>query len=165
MQRTITGVRFVPDLRRNLLSVGMLDSSGFNVRIEGGIMKVIKGSLTVMKGHKYNGSYILEAVTVTGTVTTTANGIDKTRLWHLRLDHISEKRLIVLNKQGLLCGDKTRELKFCDECVLGKCSRVKFKPSTTKIKAILDYIYSDLWGPSRVASRGGARYSISIIDD
>lgn len=49
--RTITGVRFVPDLRSNLLSVGMLDSSGFNVRIECGIMKVIKGPLTVMKGH------------------------------------------------------------------------------------------------------------------
>lgn len=89
------------------MSVGMLDSSGFNVRIEGGIMKVIKGSLTVMKGHTYNGLYILEVVTVTGTVATIVNGVDKTRLWHLRLGHISEKGLAEISKQGLLCGDKT----------------------------------------------------------
>lgn len=28
-----------------------------------------------------------------------------------------------------------------------------------------DYIYTDLWGPSRVASHKGARYLLSIIDD
>lgn len=40
--------------------MGMLDSNGFNVKIEGGTMKVNKGSLTVMKGFKRNGLYILE---------------------------------------------------------------------------------------------------------
>lgn len=163
--RTIPSVRFVPDLRRNLASVGMLDSSGFNVKIEGGIMKILKGSLVVMKANNHNDLYILEASTVTGTVATITSGADKTRLWHLRLGHISEKGLTELSKQRLLCGDKTGELKFCDECVLGKCSKVRFKSSTTKSKAVLDYIYSDLWGPSRVISRGGARYYISIIDD
>lgn len=42
---------------------------------------------------------------------------------------------------------------------------MRFKPSNTKSKAIIDFIYSDSWGHIRVASRGGARYYISIIDD
>lgn len=34
--KTITNVRYVPELKRNLISVGMLDSSGFNIKTEGG---------------------------------------------------------------------------------------------------------------------------------
>lgn len=34
-----------------------------------------------------------------------------------------------------------------------------------RIKAILDYVHSDLWGPTRVTSHGGNRYYMSIIDD
>ena len=29
----------------------------------------------------------------------------------------------------------------------------------------MDYIHSDIWGPSQVPSHGGARYFISFIDD
>ena len=30
---------------------------------------------------------------------------------------------------------------------------------------MLDYIHSDLWGPSQVPSKGGARYMLTFIDD
>lgn len=30
---------------------------------------------------------------------------------------------------------------------------------------VLDYVHSDLWGPSRVESHSGGRYFMSIIDD
>ena len=32
-------------------------------------------------------------------------------------------------------------------------------------KGPLDYIHSDLWGPARVTSVGGASYMLTIIDD
>ena len=32
-------------------------------------------------------------------------------------------------------------------------------------KGTLDYIHSDLWGPARVPSKGGARYMLTFIDD
>jgi len=32
-------------------------------------------------------------------------------------------------------------------------------------KAILDYVHSDYWGPSRVPSLGGEKCFLSIIDD
>ena len=30
---------------------------------------------------------------------------------------------------------------------------------------MLEYIHSDLWGPSRVPSKGGANYMLTFIDD
>jgi len=43
--------------------------------------------------------------------------------------------------------------------------KVSFSTATHSIKGILDYIHSDLWGPSKVPSYGGRRYMMTIIDD
>ena len=69
---------------------------------------------------------------------------DKTSLWHRRLAHVSEKSLMELSKQGLMCGDKLEKLSFCEHCVYGKMSKVKFNVGKHCTKAILDYVHSDL---------------------
>uniref|UniRef100_A0A803P4C8 Uncharacterized protein n=1 Tax=Cannabis sativa TaxID=3483 RepID=A0A803P4C8_CANSA len=51
---------------------------------------------------------------------------DDTRLWHLRLGHVSESGISELDKQGLLKGKLDRKLPFCEECVFGKSYKVKF---------------------------------------
>jgi transposase InsO family protein len=56
-------------------------------------------------------------------------------------------------------------LDLCEHCVFGKHKRVKFNTSPHSNKGILDYVHSDLWGPSRKPSLGGARYMLTIIDD
>ena len=48
--RTLDNVRFVPNLRRNLIALGMLDSDGGSYKSENGILKVFKGSMVVLKG-------------------------------------------------------------------------------------------------------------------
>ncbi|KAL0407098.1 UNVERIFIED_CONTAM: cytochrome [Sesamum latifolium] len=53
---------------------------------------------------------------------------DKASLWHRRLGHISLKGLDLLHKNGLL-PDKFKDLKFCDDCVLGKQHKVHFPAS------------------------------------
>ena len=90
---------------------------------------------------------------------------DNTRLWHLRLGHISLNGLKELEKQGVLGADKIEELDFYEDCVLRKSTRTSFKKSVHKTKSILDYVHSDLWGPSQVLSLGGNRFFMSIIDD
>ena len=50
--RTLCDVRHVPDLRKNLISLGALhalDSNGFCYKSENGEMKVSKGIMIVMK--------------------------------------------------------------------------------------------------------------------
>ena len=60
-----------------------------------------------MKEKKMNTLYILQGSTATGDVAVSMSedpDLDITRLWHMRLGHISEKGLHVLSKEGLLCG-------------------------------------------------------------
>ncbi len=71
----------------------------------------------------------------------------------------------MLSKQGLLGGQKIVKLDFCEDCVFGKQRRVKFKIVVHRTKGTLDYVHSDLWGPSRVVSKGGSRYMLTFIDD
>lgn len=49
VERIIKEVRFVPEFKRNLISLGTLESSGCTFNSENGAMKVSKGSLVVMK--------------------------------------------------------------------------------------------------------------------
>ena len=78
---------------------------------------------------------------------------------------MSEKGLTILSKRGLLDGQKTGELDFCEHCVFGKQCRVKFSAGVHRTKGTLDYIHLDLWGPSQVVSYGGGRYMLTFIDD
>ena len=46
---TIQEVQHVKGLKKNLLSIGQLDDLGRKTHIEGGILKVVRGDLVVMK--------------------------------------------------------------------------------------------------------------------
>ena len=70
-----------------------------------------------------------------------------------------------LSKRGLLNAQSISELKFYEYCVFGKQKKVKFTKGIHNIKGTLDYIRSDLYGPSRVSSKEGASYMLTIIDD
>jgi len=49
--------------------------------------------------------------------------------------------------------------------VLGKQKKVSFSTAKHHTQSILDYIHSDLWGPSRVPSFGGKLYISAFVDD
>ena len=164
--RELKQVRFVPELKRNLISLGMLDQMGYSVKIEYGEMMIIKGTEIIMKGLRKNGVFVLDGKVVTGEVGVSVDAnTDKTRLWHLRLGHIGVRGLKELDKQGLLEGDKIGDLEFCESCVLGKTTRASFNRSIHKSNDKLEYVHSDLWGPSQQVSLGGNSYFLSIIDD
>ncbi|KAH9649101.1 hypothetical protein KPL70_025857 [Citrus sinensis] len=164
--RELKQVRFVPELKRNLISLGMLDQMGYSVKIESGEMVIIKGTEIIMKGLRKNGVFVLDGEVVTGEVGVSVDAnTDKTKLWHLRLGRIGVRGLKELDKQGLLEGDKIDDLEFCESCVLGKATRASFNRSVYKSKDKLEYIHSDLWGPAQQVSLGGNSYFLSIIDD
>ncbi len=52
--RVYKGVRHVSNLKNNLVSLEVLDDFGYSFSSKGGVRKVTKGSLMVMKGHKVN---------------------------------------------------------------------------------------------------------------
>ena len=50
--RTLSNVLHVPDLKKNLISLGTLGSNGYKFTAECRVLRVNKGSLFVMKGKK-----------------------------------------------------------------------------------------------------------------
>ena len=80
--------------------------------------------------------------------------------------HINEQGLKELAKHGILSARKVTTIDKCETCIFGKSVKVKFpKKAIHSTKAPLEYIHSDLRGPSQTLSHGGARYFLSIIDD
>src|SRR3954462_15817515 len=117
--RLLTEVRYVPELKRNLLSLGEFQG-------DKSILRAMKGLKEVLRGVKKQGLYTLEAEVVSGsTNVASTKPLSKTEIWHMRLGHVSERGLVELGKQNLLGGDKVEKLKFCEPCVLGKSCRVK----------------------------------------
>ncbi|CAL8118972.1 unnamed protein product [Prunus armeniaca] len=157
MIRVLGNVRYVPRLRKNLISLGTLDEAGYGYESKKGRLRVAKGSLVVMRGDlQPNKLYKLIGTTIVGGAAIFVNqGIEeKTKLRHHRLGHISQKGLQELHKQGLLEGVSSCKLDFCEYCVLGKQRKVSFTSSS-----------ADVWGPAPTKSNGGARYFVTFMDD
>ncbi|KAL4341388.1 hypothetical protein GQ457_08G037140 [Hibiscus cannabinus] len=165
--RVLTNVRYVPSLKKNLISLRALESKGSVVTIRDGVLKVKYGALVLMKDIRKNNLYYYQGSTVIGAVAAASEGdnLDSTLLWHMRLGHAGEKSLQIMAKQGFLKGAKACKLQFCAHCVLGKHKRVKFGTAIHDTKGILYYVHLDVWGPSKTSSLGGKHYFLTFVDD
>lgn len=134
----------------------MLDQVGCSFKSEGGILKVVKGSLQIMKGIRKNGLYRLQGKTITNSAgLVSISNLSSTKLWHHRLGPISERGLEELHKQGLT--GNLEKLEFCEHCLFGKQKKVKFSHATHTTRAIIDYVHSDAWGPTRTSGKMGIK--------
>ncbi|KAK2976107.1 hypothetical protein RJ640_009539 [Escallonia rubra] len=123
--KTLTDVRHVSELRKNLISLGTLDSSGYSYRAACGVMRIMKVALVVMKGLKQNSLYMLQGSTVTVTVTAVAASSsdidsDTTKLWHMRLGHVSERGMDMLSKQDEKDGSHSTEENEEPQCSIAR---------------------------------------------
>ncbi|KAH9793888.1 hypothetical protein KPL71_004697 [Citrus sinensis] len=164
MVRELKEVRFVPALKKNLISVGALEAKGYKVTIEDGIMKFTYGAMVILQGVRRHNLYYLKGGTIDEANVVEAYS-DTTKLWHVRLGHAGEKSLQTLMRHGLLKGTKTCKLNFCEHCVVGKKTRVKFGTANHDTREILEYVHSDVWGPTKTASIGGSHYFVTFVDD
>ena len=57
------------------------------------------------------------------------------------------------------------KLDTCDHCLAGKAKRVSFKHSSLRQESVLELVHSDVCGPLKVRSIGGALYFVTFIDD
>ena len=160
-------VRYIPELKRNLISLGTLEKEGYTVKMQSGKIKVINGSRVILSGtRRDNCVYSLDGHAVAGELNASVEEKDSlAQVWHKRLGHISEAGLQVLEKQELFGKKSLGKLDFCENCVLGKSHRVSFGVGRHTTQGVIDYVHSDLWGPSQVESLGGKRYFLSIVDD
>ncbi|KAL0292972.1 UNVERIFIED_CONTAM: Retrovirus-related Pol polyprotein from transposon TNT 1-94 [Sesamum radiatum] len=162
---TLKNVRYVPDLCHNLMSCAALEEEGLEGRWGKGIMKIMKGSLTVLKAEKKRNLYFCHVKY--DLLAASVKHPKTSDLWHKRLGHMSTKGLDLLHKQGMI-KEKCDDMSFCDDCILGKHHKVQFPSSSQKPSSsscILDYVHADVWGPANVPTYGSNRYFLSIIDN
>ncbi|KAH9768487.1 Integrase catalytic domain-containing protein [Citrus sinensis] len=164
--RIIGEVRHVNGLKKNLLSLGQMDSHGYKTHVENGIMKVVKCALILMKAEKIGANlFMLKRETLQeADACVASNGEESMMMWHLKLGHMSEQGLKILSERKLLPGLKSVNLPFCEHCVTSKQHRLKFSRSITRSKCILELIHSGVWESSDI-SMGGAKYMMTFIDD
>jgi hypothetical protein len=158
----LKNVRHIPDLTKNLISVGQLASDGYTTIFHGDQWKISKGAMTIARGKKSGTLY--KTAGECHLISVAASG--NPNLWHQRLGHMSEKGMKVMHSKGKLPGLQSVEIDMCEDCIFGKQKRVSFQTNGRKPKKErLELVHSDVWGPTTVSSIGGKRYFVTFIDD
>ncbi|CAA7059283.1 unnamed protein product [Microthlaspi erraticum] len=164
--RVLNNVRYVPNLRRNLISTGTLDKLGYTHEGKDGVVSFYKNKKFALRGVLKNGLYILDGRTVVSESCNAEVTKAKTDLWHSRLGHMSLNNMKILSGKGLLEKNDVKDLSFCENCVMGKSKKLSFNVGKHNTKDALDYVHADLWGsPNVTPSLSGKQYFLSIIDD
>ena len=121
--------------------------------------------MVVARDKKCSSLYLLQA-SISSNLVNAVESNNMSELWHKRLSHISEKGLDCLAKKSLLEVLTDVKLDMCNHCVVGKQRRVSFKHhSSSRKEEVLELVHSDICGPLKVKSIGGALYFVTFIDD
>jgi len=164
--RVLKNVRFVPNLRRNLISTGTLDKLGYKHEGGDGKVRFYKENKTALRGDLVNGLYVLDGHTVVNEKCNVEGSNEKIELWHCRRGHMSLNNMKISAEKGLLEKKHIRDLSFCENYVMGKSKKLSFNVGKHITEEVLGYIHADLWGsPNVTPSLSGKHYFLSIIDD
>ncbi|KAL5806884.1 hypothetical protein ACOSQ4_029617 [Xanthoceras sorbifolium] len=159
----LQGVRHIPGLKRNLISIGQLDGEGYCTTFSGCEWKITKGALVVARGKKCGTLYVTSNLE---NIVAVADSDGKSNLWHQRLGHMSEKGMKTLLSKGKLPDLKAVDVGLCEDCIFGKQKKVSFAKIGKIPKAEkLELVHTDVWGPYPVSSLSGSLYYVTFIDD
>lgn len=162
----LTGVRFSETARRNLISLGQLETLGCWFQSRNYRLKVFRGETEVLGADYKDTFYFLDGAPVKEEVNSSEVKLDVTSLWHSRLGHMSVKGMQCLVKSGFLQGVDIAEKETCEHCVLGKFHKLSFKTGKHNSEEPLAYVHSNLWGsPNVTPSLSKCQYYISFMDD
>lgn len=161
---------FVPDLRSNLVSVAKITDKGHEVifcknsayiRDECGNkfdIAVRRGDLYVLRENPECAEAIVES-----------KGQSSVKVWHERLGHLNGRALLKLSRDkvipDVLNAKDIEQLKSCEMCIKGKMTALPFAKNRPPCNEVLKIIHSDLVGPFRTRTLGGAKYFVTFIDD
>jgi hypothetical protein len=158
----IDEVLYVPGLKKNLLSIAILEDKGYWV-----IFKDIKTLLWAKGSHlsttkpigtRSGGLHVMSGQSVQELAHDVTSSSD---LWHKRLGNLHYKSLLDL--QSMVCGMPSISLsknEICKGCMLGKNIKKSF-PSTDNIAwGILDLVHYDVCDPMSSPSLSGCLYYV-----
>ena len=166
-------VRHMPDLNANLLSVSKLISKGLKMHFNslGCVPRASNGEMLAVATLESN-LYQLDTKVMHGVETTSLAHLEANshplELWYKKLGHLNANSMKLL--QTMVSGMDVQAMPndvhsfACKGCVQGKQARQPFpKEGGTRAKKILELEYSDVCGPMKMPSIGGARYFLHLL--
>ena len=173
----MSDVLYVPNLMNNFFSVTAATLKGNQVTFKNKRCTISRDGQLIATGHCANHVWYMDCPVdcshsanrddVCAELKSVANE-DKLLLWHQRLGHVNEKRLLHTVNENLIVGVGHVEgsLPFCEACVQGKQTRKPFKTlADVQTTERLQLVHSDVCGPMSTPSLGGAKYFVSFTDD
>nr|GEV02725.1 retrovirus-related Pol polyprotein from transposon TNT 1-94 [Tanacetum cinerariifolium] len=165
MELVLHNVKHVPDMRLNIISIGLLNEDGYHNSSSNGLWKVTLGSLIVARGKRESKLYMTHPK-ISKSIVNVVDNDDMTELWNNRLGHMSENGMAILSKKNVLSGMHDINLKKCSHCLAKKQTRLAFKiRSPFRMENILDLVHYDVCGPMKTKTLGGCSYFVTFIDD
>ncbi|KAF3650371.1 putative protein-like [Capsicum annuum] len=153
---TLNNVLYIPELRRNLISVSLLDKNGFKCVTIYEKIVISKGEMYVEKGYLTEGLCRMNVMTV--EINKSSNSsylLESYDLWHERLGHVNYKTLRKLINLEVLPNFECNKSK-CQTCVESKYAKHSYK-SVERNSNPLDLIHTDICDMKSTPSRGGKR--------
>ena len=89
---TLHEVRYVPELKRNLISIGVLDKPGYTIKVTKGEMKISSGAMIIMNGVIENGLYFLVGNTL-------CDNVYEGMWWHSQPPKLSISQLLKASRK------------------------------------------------------------------
>lgn len=167
---SLPGVLYVPELSNTLISIACLDAAGYSILFSDGCATIQdRADCVVGCIPKSNGLYRIVSGQDPGDAHAAVEKLTLNK-FHRRMGHISKAAAVSLVANGFVDGvslDETGDRSVCETCVFTKLSRksVPKECQHEKSKVFGEQTHSDVWGPSRVESRGGCRYFATFTDD
>lgn len=163
----LSNVIHVPALRNNLISISQITNKGFKVIFAGekAFVKRKDGS-TAMVAEKRNDLYIVD-VNADHAWQTNIDPENQER-WHRRYGHLNLMDLKTLQTNNMIKGFNLNPKDSKSDCIIcakGKIKQFPYKEAEHRQKEKLGLIHSDICGPMKNESLGGAKYFATFIDD
>ena len=167
---------YVPDIKRNLISVACLSKQGYTVNF-GSSVSIFHNKRLICSGTLEDNLYHLSPM-IHSMHDTVINNDEHTHLskkrnissnqcylWHLRLGHINQNRIQRMIKDGILGPLENESLPLCESCLEGKMTKRPFSAKGVRATVPLDLVHTDVYGPINVQVRGGYKYFITFTND
>lgn len=165
---TIQNVFYIPELRKNLLSVKKLEISDIKVLFEKGQVKLIDSNDEILGIGNRDNLYEMSFELVSPGCLNVENYDSEYIKWHKRYAHIGFSGLKEIIRTDMVKGIdknlKIHDVSFCEPCIKGKMTRIPFG-TRTKSTRLLEIVHSDLCGPITPVAIDGGKYFLTFIDD
>ena len=168
----IEDVSRAPDLRTSLMSVAKITDRDYEVTFRKDGATVVNPSGNVeLHADRIGDLYYIrehdERQSVCSATCAKPSSVSL-ELIHRRFGHADMRNITDAVNKHAISGIEIKSPSTapnCDVCLKGKMTRAAFPKKSDRSTEICDLIHTDVCGPMRVASLGGARYYVEFIDD